>query len=124
MKDQTRFSWKKRLLSFKFAWQGFLSLIKTEHNSWIHLFVAACVIGAGFIWHISLTEWCLVALCIGLVISAEAVNSSIEALADKISTEQNPLIGKAKDLAAFAVLFLTLASVTVGLLIFIPKIFR
>lgn len=123
MKNKSKFSWRKRALSFKYAWQGFLALVKTEHNSWIHLVVAACVIAAGIIWNVSLVEWCLLVLCIGSVIAAEAFNSAIEALADKISLENDELIGKAKDLGAFAVLFLSLASVCVGLIIFIPKIF-
>lgn len=110
-------------MSFKYAWQGFLSLVKFEHNSWIHLFVAGLVIAAGIIWKISLMEWCLVSICIGSVIAAESINSAIEALADKITPENDPLIGKAKDLGAFAVLFLSLMSVTVGLIIFIPKVF-
>lgn len=123
MIEKEKFSWKKRALSFKYAWQGFLALIKTEHNSWIHLSVTAAVIVCAIIWHLSAIEWCLIALCIGLVIAAETVNSAIEALADKLSPEKDPLIGKAKDLGAFAVLFLSLASVAVGLIIFIPKIF-
>lgn len=123
MKDKDKFSWKKRALSFRYAGQGFLSLVKTEHNSWIHITVALCVIAAAIIWRISAIEWCLVLICIGSVIAAEAVNSAIEALADKISPQKDSLIGKAKDLAAFAVLFLSLMSVGVGLIIFIPKIF-
>ena len=123
MQDKSPFSFKKRAMSFKYAWQGFLSLVKFEHNSWIHLFVAGLVIAAGVIWKISLMEWCLVSICIGSVIAAESFNSAIEALADKITPENDPLIGKAKDLGAFAVLFLSLMSVTVGLIIFIPKVF-
>ena len=123
MQDKSPFSFKKRAMSFKYAWQGFLSLVKFEHNSWIHLFVAGLVIAAGIIWKISLMEWCLVSICIGSVIAEESINSSIEALADKITPENDPLIGKAKDLGAFAVLFLSLMSVTVGLIIFIPTVF-
>ena len=124
MIGKEKFSWKKRALSFKYAWQGFKSLIGSEHNSWIHFTVASLVIAGGVIWKVSLTEWCLLVLCIGLVIAAEALNSAIEALADKISPDKDPLIGKAKDLGAFAVLFLSMASVCIGLLIFVPKIFN
>lgn len=68
-----------------------------------------------------MTEWCLIILCIGGVISAEAINSSLETLADKVSDKPDPFIGKAKDLAAGAVLIMAIASVGVGLLIFLPK---
>ena len=52
----------------------------------------------------------------------EAINSAIEALADTISTDYHPLIGRAKDLAAGAVLFAALTAALIGLLIFVPRI--
>lgn len=122
MKEKDKFSWKKRALSFRYAWQGGKSLVRNEHNAWIHLSVGAIVIAAAIIWRISPAEWALIALCIGGVISAEAFNSAIEALADKVSPEKDSLIGKAKDLAAFGVLIMAIASVAVGLIIFLPRI--
>jgi diacylglycerol kinase len=61
-------------------------------------------------------------LCIALVLALEAVNSAIEYLADKISPEQDPLIGKAKDIAAGAVLIAAIGAAIIGSLIFIPKL--
>lgn len=60
---------------------------------------------------------------IGSVLAAEAVNSAIEALADVISPDYNEAIGRAKDMAAGAVLMLAVAAATIGLIIFIPKLF-
>lgn len=108
-------------MAFKYAWQGMKALLKYEHNARIHL-VAACVaIIAGFLFQISAMEWCVIIICIGLVISAEALNSAVEALADKITTDRDPLIGRAKDLGATAVTLLALVAVVVGLIIFLPK---
>ena len=56
------------------------------------------------------------------VLAAEAVNSSIEALADLVSPEYNEAIKRTKDLAAGAVLILAISAAIVGLIIFIPKI--
>lgn len=84
--------------------------------------MAVLVIAAGFIFSISRMEWCAVVLCIGGVLMAEAVNSAIEALADKVSPERDPLIGRAKDIAAGAVLLFVIAAVVVGLIVFIPKL--
>lgn len=81
-----------------------------------------CVIAAGFILGISNTEWCLVILCIGGVLTAEALNTSLEKLADKVCKEHDPLIGASKDLAAGAVLLFVTSSVAVGLIIFLPKL--
>ena len=52
---------------------------------------------------------------------AEAFNTAIEALCDKVSPGFDPLIGRAKDLAAGAVLLFVFAAITVGLIVFIPK---
>ena len=122
MKSQTRFSLSDRLKSFKYAWQGFKALLRYEHNARIHCVAAVAVIIAGFLFRISAAEWLAIVVCIGMVISAEALNSAVEALADRITTHHDPLIGRAKDLGATAVTLLALASVAVALIIFIPKI--
>ena len=108
------FTLKKRLKSFKFAFNGIILLITREHNAWIHCFAAVCVIIAGFAFDISTTEWIAVTFAIGTVLAAEAVNSSIEAIAEAIK--------RTKDLAAGAVLILAISAAIVGLIIFIPKI--
>lgn len=116
------FTLRKRLKSFKFAFNGIRLLITHEHNAWIHCFAAICVIIAGFAFDISTTEWIAVTFAIGTVLAAEAVNSSIEAIADLVSPEYNEAIKRTKDLAAGAVLILAISAAIVGLIIFIPKI--
>lgn len=116
------FTLRKRLKSFKFAFNGIRLLITREHNAWIHCFAAICVIIAGFAFDISTTEWIAVTFAIGTVLAAEAVNSSIEAIADLVSPEYNEAIKRTKDLAAGAVLILAISAAIVGLIIFVPKI--
>ena len=84
--------------------------------------MAVCVVVAGALLGLSSLEWVAVILCIGAVLAAEGINSAIEALCDRVSTEYDEAIKHAKDLAAGAVLILAVMSVAVGLLIFIPKI--
>lgn len=122
MEGKERFSWRKRALSFKYAFKGISTLFASEHNARIHLIIAILVIIAGFILRLSLTEWALIVLCIGGVFMAEAINSALEALADKVSPEKDPLIERAKDLSAAAVLLFVFAAVAVGLIVFIPHI--
>ena len=116
------FTIKKRLKSFKFAFNGIKLLISKEHNAWIHCFAAVCVTIAGFCLDISSAEWIAVIFAIGTVLAAEAVNSSIEALADLVSPGYNEAIKKTKDMAAGAVLILAISAAIVGLIIFVPKI--
>ena len=116
------FTLRKGLRSFKFAGNGIRLLITREHNAWIHCFAAVCVILAGWLIGLSSTEWIAIVFAIGSVLAAEAVNSSIEALADLVSPEYNEAIKRTKDLAAGAVLILAISAAIVGLIIFIPKI--
>lgn len=116
------FTLRKRLKSFKFAFNGIRLLITHEHNAWIHCFAAICVIIAGVAFGISTTEWIAVTFAIGTVLAAEAVNSSIEAIADLVSPGYNEAIKRTKDLAAGAVLILAIGAAIVGLIIFVPKI--
>lgn len=113
---------KGRARSFRYAWRGIVSLFGREPNAQVHLCVAILVIAAGFLFGLSASEWCLIALCIGGVFMAEGFNTAIECLADKVSKEYDPLIGRAKDVAAGAVLLFVIAAVAVGLLVFIPHI--
>lgn len=117
-----RFSLRKRLQSFKYAFRGLQTVIAFEHNAWIHSVVAILVIIAGFVLGIDKSGWIAVVLCIGGVYAAEIFNSSIENLCDHVSPEENEKIGKIKDMAAAAVLISALAAAIVGCIVFIPKI--
>jgi len=118
-----KFSIPERIRSFKYAFRGFLWLIREEHNSWIHFAAVVILIPVCFLLHISLIEWTLITICIGLVLAMELVNSAIERLADKISPRRDTDIGKIKDIAAAAVLISAIAAAIVGLIILVPKLF-
>ncbi len=121
MKSQ-KFSIRKRLNSFKYAFNGLRVLIKEEHNARIHLLASICAIMAGLFFRISSSEWIAIVFAIGLVISLEIINSSIENMADFISPQKNEKIKRIKDLSAAAVLVGAFVALVVGLLIFVPKI--
>lgn len=118
-----KFSIKKRLLSFKFAFRGILHAVSTQHNLIIHFIATLIVISLGIILKINATEWCLIVICIGLVISAELFNTAIEYLTDLISPAHSQKAGNIKDMAAGAVLICAIAASIIGLMIFLPKIF-
>jgi diacylglycerol kinase (ATP) len=122
MKPSKPFSFKARLVSFIYAFNGILEMIKTQHNAWIHSMIAGIVVIAGFLLGISKAEWLAVVLASGLVLMAESFNTAVELLVDKISPHHDPVAGKIKDIAAGAVLFAAIAAAIVGLLIFVPKL--
>ena len=79
-------------------------------------------IAAGIYFNISMIEWIVVLFAIGLVISMEILNTSIENIADYISPEKRLSIKKIKDLAAAGVLVSSFTALAIGFIIFIPKL--
>lgn len=116
------FTLRKRLRSFRYAFNGIRLLITKEHNAWIHCFATVCVIIAGMVLGLSKMEWIAVVIVIGAVLAAEAVNSAIEAMADFVSPQYSEAIKRTKDLAAGAVLLMAIAAAIVGGIIFFPKL--
>ncbi len=103
--------------SFVYAFNG-LKLSVRQRNMRVHLLCALFAIVTAFILKISLTEWCIILICIGVVLSLEIINTAIEALVDLMEPNQNPLAGKVKDLAAGAVLIFSIVSAIIGIMIF------
>ncbi|MEZ0539244.1 diacylglycerol kinase family protein [Fibrella arboris] len=108
--------------SFQFAARGIVDLFRFENNAKIHLLAALVVAGAGYWLKLSALEWAMISTQIGLVIAAESVNTALEKLADRVTTERDPLIGAAKDLSSGAVLIVAIVALVVGLIIFVPKL--
>jgi len=111
-----------RVLAFKYAFEGIRDAIRHEPNLKFHLFFALLVIIAGFFFQISLLDWIVVLIMIGLVITLELTNTAIEAVVDSFTEKEHPSAKYAKDIAAGAVMIVALVSVIVGLIIFLPYI--
>lgn len=110
------------LHSFSHAFRGIRSFLITEQNGRIHLAISFLVILAGWYYEINHTEWIIITLCIGMVISAELINTAIEKLCDHNEPDWHQNIKRIKDLAAGGVLVISVAAAVAGLLIFIPRI--
>lgn len=113
---------KKRIQSFRYAFKGIGELVQSQANARIHLLAMAAVIAAGCYFKVSATEWCLLVFAIASVLAAEAFNTALEHLTDLASPEIHPLAGKAKDVAAAAVLIMAMGAAVVGLVVFLPKL--
>lgn len=108
--------------SFGYAFEGIFAGIRGERNMKIHCFAAVCVVVAGVLFHISVTEWCICLVLFGLILSLELVNTAIEAVVDLVTEDKKPLTKLAKDTAAGAVLIAAVMAAMAGLLIFVPKL--
>ncbi|HWR94725.1 MAG TPA: diacylglycerol kinase family protein [Flavobacterium sp.] len=111
-----------RLKSINFAAIGAYKLITTEHSIIVQISIGILMVVAGFYFEISTTEWLFQTIAIGMVISVEALNTAIEKLSDFIHPEYHKKIGFIKDISAGAVFFAALTAITIGLIIYIPKL--
>ncbi|UOQ54057.1 diacylglycerol kinase family protein [Hymenobacter cellulosivorans] len=111
---------RRRIASFGHAFRGVASALRSEVHLRFHALATVVAVGFGFYFDISGLEWALVALAVGTVWAAELMNTAIEAVVDLVSPEYHPLAGKAKDVAAGAVLITAVAALVVGLLVFGP----
>jgi diacylglycerol kinase len=110
--------------SFKYALQGIKSAYKTEQNLLVHTVVAILVIALGVIIQLSFLEFAVVFLVIGVVMTAEMINTSIEYAIDMAMPSIHPLAKVSKDVASGAVLFSAIIAIIVGCLIYIPKLIK
>jgi diacylglycerol kinase (ATP) len=110
-----------RLASFADAGRGIRALL-AEPNARVQLAVAVLVVALGLWLRLGARDWALLALAIALVLAAEALNTALEALADRVAPDRHPLVAKAKDVAAGGVLIASLAAAVLGLLVLGPPL--
>ena len=122
MKRKEKFSIAKRLHSFRYAFAGLGVLFREEQNSWIHTLAAILAVIIGFVFHIRPWEWVAIVIVIGMVFTAEIINSSLERTADFVKAERDERKRDIKDLGAAAVLMCAITAAIVGMIVFLPKI--
>ncbi len=110
--------------SFAFAGQGVWHVVRTQRNMRVHLLAGLAAVVAGLILRIGAADWACVLTVIGLVLTAETLNTVVEALVDLSTDEVHPLAKAAKDMAAGAVLLSSAAAVGVGVAVFLPRLLR
>ena len=107
----------KTFRSFRYAFQGIFTLIRSENNARFHLLVSIVLIPVCVFLGLNSIEWAIILTQMGLVWAAEAFNTAIEKLCDYVSPQHQDLIGKVKDLAAAGVLFVSVMAIFVGIII-------
>ncbi|MCG8182441.1 diacylglycerol kinase family protein [Tenacibaculum piscium] len=113
---------KGRLRSVTFAFKGMWLLITTEDSIKTQLFFGFLATCLGWYFNISITQWLIQCLIIGVVLVAEALNTAVEKIADFIHPEYHEKIGFIKDIASGAPAFAALTSLIIAGIIYLPKI--
>jgi diacylglycerol kinase len=117
-------SWRAFLKSFVYAGQGIAHGLRTQRNMRVELGIAIAVVIAGIAFRITAVEWAVLFVCIGMVLSAELINTVTELAVDLLTQRYHPVAKVAKDAGAGAVLITALASVAVGIAIFGTRLWR
>ena len=123
MKPQKNSFLVGRIKSVRYALRGLWLLATTEHSIMSQLIISGIMCFVGFYFNLSSTEWMFQILAIGMVLTAEGLNTAIEKLCDYLQPNFDKKIGFIKDLSAGAVTFAAIAAMIIGAIIYFPKIF-
>jgi len=124
MSGSSKFSWGARRRSFVYAWRGVRTVLSSQHNAWIHAAASLAVVVLGVLLGVGRLEWLALIFAVVSVWTAESLNTALELLCDVASPEFHPLVEKAKDVAAGAVLISALGALLVGGLVFGPHLWQ
>lgn len=116
------FDFKRLKRSFAVAIKGIIYASKGEQTFKIQLIFAIIAIFLAFYLNLNPLEKAIIFLAIGTVLGMELINTQIEKILDLIQPNHDQKVRVIKDLSAAAVLIVALASLILGILIFLPKI--
>lgn len=119
----TKYKASNIFVSFRFALRGILLALKSQRNFRADLIIATGVIIAAVLLKLSNIEIAILALTIGFMLFAELINTVIEFVVDAYFGNKYSILAKmAKDISAGAVFIGAVTSITVGILLFMPRI--
>lgn len=113
---------RKHYYSFKNAWNGLLSTIATQRNFRLEILIGAVAIVAALMLGFNMTKLMIVTATILLVLGFEMINTSVEAMVDSVHVEHNATAKLSKDVAAGAVLMVTILAAIVGVYLYLPPV--
>ena len=97
-------------------------MARTQPNFWVHVTAAAVAFALAVALGLSAGEIATLVLTIAFVLVVEALNTALETLCDLVSPAYHPLVKRAKDVSAAAVLMAATAAFVNGLLLFGPRL--
>ena len=115
-------SFKRFISSFKYCFEGMNYAFYNEVNIMVMIIIAIIALVLGVLFKINYVETLVIVTLIGVVLSLEMVNTALEATVDLVTEEKKPLAKVAKDCASGAVGIMSIISLIVGIMIFLPKI--
>jgi diacylglycerol kinase len=114
---------KRLLKSFRYAFKGLARVFREEQNIKIQSFAGILVVLVGLFFGVSRADWLILIITISVVILMEILNSAVERVTDLLKPRLDIYVKEIKDIMAAAVMFASLSSVVIGLIIFWPYLF-
>jgi diacylglycerol kinase (ATP) len=115
---------RSRIQSLGHAVSGWIFVIRTQQNAWIHLLATFCVIFLAAWLRLPVRDWAVLFMAIAIVWMAEFLNTALEAVVDLASPERHPLGKVGKDVGAAAVLIAAISAAILGFLILGPPLWE
>lgn len=106
------------------AFRGLKFGIRGQSSFAVHIFMAAAVLIAAAMLNCTPVQWALLVFAIGLVLTAELFNTSIETLFRGLDEEGRERSWRCLDIAAGAVLTASFTAAAIGLLVFGERIWK
>lgn len=122
--DIKKRGFKRFIKSFGYSIDGLKYAYKYEQSMLIHVIATIAVITVNLLLKVTGMEWLITLLAIGMVLSAELINTAIEAVVDLVTLEIHPLAKIAKDCGSAATLVLALMAAAIGLVVYIPYLIK
>lgn len=112
-----------RARSFRYAAQGIITAFRSERNLRFQLLISGLIIAASWYFQLSATEWILVLMCCAMVIGFELMNTAMEYFINQVEPQKQHWVANVKDIAAGAVLVVSIFAALIGFIIFLPKLY-
>lgn len=113
---------RKLRQSFQYAVRGVTLCLRSERNFRIHLTAACYVTLLAVLCRLPMTQCAVLALCFGVMMGAELMNTAIECLCDWKAAGYDRAVRDAKDIAAAGVFVCAVACAVIGLIFFVPQL--
>lgn len=112
---QPKRTWRDK---FRDAFRGTWLAMRDQTSFRVHVAFALAVVTLAALLKVSVVQWCLLLLCITMVLAAETFNTALEWMAKAVDHRENPQLGGALDIASAAVLMSAVGAALVGTAVF------
>jgi diacylglycerol kinase len=107
---------------FADAFRGVKLGVRGHSSFFVHFFFATLVVAAAVAFRCDVVDWCLLLGCIGLVLTAELFNSSLETLFHGLDEATKNRLTGVLDISAGAVLLASLTAALIGGIVFLKRL--